>query len=444
MFLAIILAALVLVECTFFAFVWDLNYRLAVNRALRAEVETILCDYDRQLFNVYGIYAFSMENIDDEIFNKSLEANGYSAGEELTVYGTTAFSTEQLRCAVAQYYSYRSSGIVLNFMGDQFGEVIASLDEYGVLGKIQEFTSSEAAGYVGDILSGASTVSSLLSVVDETVDVSGYLEQSGALDSFVQDLQDTGNDLNSMGSTIDLNDFGFLTDSVETFISLNENMSDFSGAVGMQMYCAHYAAYNFDCEIPNKTDTTINGTSFSDLHDDNCYDAEYILTGFNGRAASTLVSAAIYGAMFGLDFLKLKQDKAFQAKVKAIATVVSAVLALITEGMVSIKPETLALIFTVIRAMYDGAVDLYNILKGETVSVFEADGVSVLNVGYRDFLFSFLLMVPWSFQMPRMLEILERDFGGLYTGVTAETQYRGYMYSAYKGYSMYGEEAQYA
>ena len=67
-FLAIIMAALILVECTFLAFVWNLDRAMAVNTALKTEIDTILSDYNRQLYSVYGVYAFTMEGIDDECF----------------------------------------------------------------------------------------------------------------------------------------------------------------------------------------------------------------------------------------------------------------------------------------------------------------------------------------------------------------------------------------
>ena len=52
LFLAVILSALILVECTFVAFVWNLDYALSVNTALKTQIDTILCDYNRQLFSV--------------------------------------------------------------------------------------------------------------------------------------------------------------------------------------------------------------------------------------------------------------------------------------------------------------------------------------------------------------------------------------------------------
>ena len=63
-FLAIILSAVVLIECTFVTYVWQLDFLIKVNSAVDAQVESILCEYNRQLFDVYGIYAFTMNAVD--------------------------------------------------------------------------------------------------------------------------------------------------------------------------------------------------------------------------------------------------------------------------------------------------------------------------------------------------------------------------------------------
>ena len=103
-FLAIILSAVILVECTFLAFVWNLDYALSVNTALKTEIDTVLADYNRQLFDVYGVYAFSLEGIDNECFNKALEINGLTAQSTLYVSGRHKVTTEDLRKAISSYY----------------------------------------------------------------------------------------------------------------------------------------------------------------------------------------------------------------------------------------------------------------------------------------------------------------------------------------------------
>ena len=87
-FLAIVLSALILVECTFLTFVWNLDYALTVNTALKTQIDTILSDYNRQLFSIYGLYAFSLDDVDDECFDKALEINGLEAKSTLYVSST--------------------------------------------------------------------------------------------------------------------------------------------------------------------------------------------------------------------------------------------------------------------------------------------------------------------------------------------------------------------
>ena len=67
-FLSIVLSALILIECTYLTFVWDLDRRMEISRALKNEVEAIMADYDRELFDTYGIYAFCIDDVDDHVF----------------------------------------------------------------------------------------------------------------------------------------------------------------------------------------------------------------------------------------------------------------------------------------------------------------------------------------------------------------------------------------
>ena len=73
-FLAIILSAVILVECTFLTFVWELDYITKVNNAVDAQVESIMCEYNRQLFDVYGVYAFTKTAVDDDVYRSALLA----------------------------------------------------------------------------------------------------------------------------------------------------------------------------------------------------------------------------------------------------------------------------------------------------------------------------------------------------------------------------------
>ena len=145
-FLGIVLSAVILIECTFLTFVWELDYNIKVNNAVDAQIESIMCEYNRQLFDVYGIYAFAMNAVDDDIYRKALLACGYAEGPVLDLGGYKKIDSKALRDAIKMYYSYRGTGIAVIQIADAFSGIIDEFLNTGVLKKIREYTSSPAAG----------------------------------------------------------------------------------------------------------------------------------------------------------------------------------------------------------------------------------------------------------------------------------------------------------
>ena len=443
LFLAIILAALVFIESTFVTFVWDLDHRIAVNRALKAQAEAILADYNRELFNVYGIYAYSLEGVDDEVFNKVLKANGYDGGHELTVYGSESLNTDCLKRAIAEYYSYRLPGIAAGILVSQFGEVLKELDKHGVIDKLKEFKESGASAYLGDILNGASSLEQILANVDENIDISGILAKSDVFDSFRKSLKDDCNDLKDGDINYSLSDADWILKSLNTFAEFNDYKVDAGALTGLQLYTAHYVSYNFDCRLNNDGDASINGTPFSDIHEDNCYDAEHLITGLDGKASYLMLASLMHGALTGIEFLKLRQDKKFTSVISVVAIVLVEIIAAVSEGSVEIPPKVMEMFLTGLCAAVLGSNDLVKLSKGEKISVFKENDTEFIKVGYRDFLFSFAILIPYPQVLPRIREVIERDYGDLYVGTSAVTDYGSYEISCDKEYLMYTREAFY-
>ena len=86
-FLGIVLSSVILIECTFLTFVWELDYSIKVNNAVDAQIESIMCEYNRQLLDVYGIYAFTMNVVDDDVYIMSLLDCGFTEAPELNLGG---------------------------------------------------------------------------------------------------------------------------------------------------------------------------------------------------------------------------------------------------------------------------------------------------------------------------------------------------------------------
>ena len=74
-FLSIILSALILVESTYLLKIVVINRSITIDRALKIQIESILSSYNRELYEYYGIYAFTSNEVNDTIFCNALLAN---------------------------------------------------------------------------------------------------------------------------------------------------------------------------------------------------------------------------------------------------------------------------------------------------------------------------------------------------------------------------------
>lgn len=439
-FLAIILSALILIECTFVMFIWDLDYRMAFNSALRAEVETILAEYDRQLFDTYGIYAVTLTEVDDEVFKKAISTHGYTGDSDIEVYGVKTLSIEDLRTAITVYYANRAGAIWFEKAFVQLQGVIDYTGIGDILEILQEFTSSEAAGYLEDLLTGASSIAEWFvdaSEIDEDIASEDYRQEILDFAKFKKTVDKADNDLEDLDIGIDLTDMSSLLEGADKLIDVQYGLTDAVMNVTFHPACAYYAANNFDCVLSNDNDCSINGTKFSDIHEGNMLDAEYIMCGMDGRAGVVEVSALIFAVLLAVRAAENFADPELQATLTGISATISAVVLVISEGIVYIDPEILTTVMILIKSAAESVSALMDVLKGETFPLIQMDGMELVYVGYRDFLFLLMCLTLDDSMLTRMIEVLQRDFGELYTGVGAAGVYRGQEYSQEKIYLMY-------
>ena len=439
-FLAIILSALILVECTFVLFVWDLDYRMAFSSALRAEVETILAEYDRQLFDTYGLYAVTLDSVDDEVFQKAISTHGYSGNSDIEIYGVKALSIDDLKAAITVYYANRASAI---WFEKAFVQIEGLIDEAGlgdVLETLREFTSSDAAKYLEDLLTGASTIASWFdeaAEADEDIASEDYRQEMIDFANYKKSIDVADNDLEDLDIGIELTDISTLVDGLDMLIDVQYGLTDTVMGVAFHPACAYYAANNFDCVLSNDFDCTINGTMFSDIHKDNMLDAEYIMTGKDGRVGVAEVSALIFAVLLVMRTAENYADPELEATLTGISVAISAIVGVISAGVVIIDPEILTTVMILIKSAAESVSGLIDVLKGETFALVQYEGMELVYVGYKDFLFLLMCLTLDDKMLERMIEVLERDYGDLYTGVGASGVYRGQEYSQEKIYQMY-------
>lgn len=436
LFLAVIMSALILVECTFVAFVWNLDYALSVNEALKTQVDTILCDYNRQLFDVYGIYAFTLDEVDDGCFCKALEMNGLTSQSTLVVTAADEFTTEDLKTAINSYYWYRGSGISLKGLVEGYAEMIRRTDEKGILNQVGEYMQSPAAGYVSDMIKGSEDASQWIGKAGEALNLDEILEEAADLDDIRADYKDTVKDI-ELDIDIDIDDWEALLDTLSFLESTMDNLTDMSDPVMTKMNVSHYCAYNFDCCFAPDGDTSITGTEFSSIHGDKQVDAECIITGLEDYPAIFKVEYLMVQVLIVSNMLKDYANEEFRNTMEVLGQIISTIISAVSEGTVNIDYRIIAAGLIYICASFQSIKDHYQVIKGQRAVIFEYEGEKMVTFSYRDFLYLFALCTPVEELLERSHAVLERDYGELYKGITLEADFRGDAYSVTKSYQLY-------
>ena len=424
LFLAIILSALILIETTYVAYVADLDRRLTLTRALKSQGEVFLAQYDRVLFRTYGIYAFDSNQLNDFVFDDILRTNGYEVGETLYVSGTYQFNTEDLRRVVATYYTYRTSGVIFEKISAQLFAVLESIDEYGVIEYLREFTSSSASDVIGRIIDGGLTVAQ--DVLDALEEFIISLRMPSRFDRFLNgdknalsgqirnSSPDAGNDFNP-------SDMGFISSSIQSVIDMYEGSSELIADYMLHPYLVDYAAYNFDTRLLN--DTTINGYEFTTFHQDNLSDTEYILTGLEGTLANLVSYYAVYSLLLVENIAFILLDSSSREIISASGEVLSVIVTAISGGSVPLPPIVYEIIVVLIWAAVNAYTNSLTLLSGGSVTFIEINGIEALSLSYRDCMNTLLFYIPDNLLLDRITNIINRDFPDYITGVTIESDY---------------------
>ena len=435
LFLAIILSALILVETTYIAFAADLDRRLTYTRALKEQTEIYLASYDRQLFKTYGIYAFDSNRINTLVFNEILAANGYDSGDVMYASGMYSIDTETLRRAVACYYSYRASGVLFQRFSAQIMYLIGQIGEGGVIGELQEFVSSPAAGLMGRIIDGGADISEAISIAASALGVDENNPAYQQFMSIVSSLNAITNDSPDISNGFDPSDMGFIFDLLEFNSDMYDAGTFFEENINIHGCLADYAANNFDCRLED--DTAMDGTAFNSFHPDNESDAEYILTGLEGFPGRAMTGYMIFGALFLKNLICDLTDPSLQEIIVPAAELLSAIISVLSAGTVILPAEVYELVIVILIAEIEAVIELVKVFNGEDVPFITWEGEDILMLNYRSFLTVFMNYIPDQLILNRMLVIFDRDFPGFVTGIETNTDYRGETISYEAVYELY-------
>lgn len=413
-FLAIILSAIILVECTYVILVANLNRSLTLRRAVELQVETYLAQYDRQLLKTYGIYAFNIKTIDSNIFHDVLKANNIEDGELLEVCGMETFDTNDLRQVISLYYAYRSSGALLTTFEENIKSILKELDSK-IFKDYRKFMSSGAATILMNVIDGAISVTETLESAAENLNLDEMAENIGRFNRLIKSVDKGLSGGLDSGGGFDPDDLGFCLDA---YSYLNKSIDASKGIIDEYLFhpCAvNYAAYNFDCQLKN--DTAMDGTSFDVFHSKNLSDVEYILTGEKGKIGRDITNTYIYMVLLINEIYQIYNDSKTRAVIDGIATVLSAVVDVVSAGTIILSPSVYVAVIIVIYACVSASSDFDDVLDGKTISIGNSSGKNKVKLGYRDFVSLFLLFVPDEDLLKRMTKVINRDFDDYVIGI---------------------------
>lgn len=431
-FLSIIITSIIFVESTYIIFIANLDRRLTYSRAVSMQVETYLSLYDRQMFETFGIYAFNAERLDDNVFSEILASNGIYDNAVLVVSGIDEFDTEDLRKAISTFYSYRASAVLFDYFRDQITELIDTIDEYGVVERVQSFLQSIGEPILRGLLEGTSKLSDFFEMFEDS-------ENQNEIGNFIIEfsslLRQYSHSQPEVGDNYQRGDLFFGIEAIEFVSDSYELSSDIIENVLFHPYCAHYATYNFDSRL--ERDETINGTELSEFHEGNINDVEYILTGFEGNLANNAVSFMIFQLLFVKNIVNCLLDTEVRSICQIIGSGLCLLLAVVTEGALTLPPEVYEFTILFIYSIILASVDLDSLLRGESISFFSYEDLIDLNVSYKDLIYFYMNYIPDGIMLDRMVSIFNRDFPQYACGISVSCSRPLYDINVERSYDLY-------
>ncbi len=454
-FLCIILTAVILVQSIFYFGARFRENQADIRRCLRLQTQQILASYNEELLNQYGLYAFDSTAKNDEVFMACLND---SCDATVGAYDTCLLDENQLATGICNYMEVREAGIVTGDIISKARSVMSEIegnDIYiaGTDGETQEWIAD-----LSDYLNGGDvwdTVIEVISVATDYAECSGYFDDLFSFAEDYREIFERGTSLylqgESSGSVADsLLDTKMMENTLNT---IDSYMGQDSSTLMEYLLVNQYAVCCFDSKLQttNEGNSSIPeanylGVPFSELHSTNQCDLEYILTGLDSDTASCgVVYAGIYSLRLAVNFLSLLSDKEKMEIANGIATVISTIIFIVSEGGIYVDPKVIEFIVAGVWAAGQAMLEVNALENGESISFIDSSVITdnpildeVLQTSYRDYVGLFLLFIPEETKLERMLAVINRDYGeDLSTSVGITSNYLSKVYYLEEGYDLY-------
>lgn len=153
---------------------------------------------------------------------------------------------------------------------------------------------------------------------------------------------------------------------------------------------------------------------------------EYLIFGLEDDAANAgSAKASLFGIRLAMRLTDYHLSGYKMAEARGTATLISAAVALLSTGAVSIPPETLSTAIWVIESASDAWRDCRSMLAGRTAPLFGYSRDKTVDLYYHDYMRLLLMAVNREIKLIRMAELMEADAdSALYTGISVRLDWQ--------------------
>ena len=452
MFICIILSAVMLVESVFYYASWIRNTEADLQRCMSLQAHHALASYNTKLFDYYGLYAIQPGYRSTDIIE---ECFPYAERTESSIIFLGNLETDSLYTGAVKYMKLRVPAMVLTEIIQNLKSATDTITQSGMQESLK--VNQAAAPYLKEIFAGKNDLSGILASAAnaiETLDVTGSLQHVTSLAKTYKELMEQKATLTIQGGISEAQ-FGDVTnpESFENVLSIVNGLVDVDlPDIAEAALLNEYMIACFDSQLSNapsgsgilekKGEVNFLYTPFSEVHGENQTDLEYIYTGSENHAKG-LATASIYSMRAVISIAEILLDQQQMTQIQSIATAISAVIAILSFGMVSIDPAVFQYTIVLIKGLLEGANETKRLLDGEEFPLFDNPNMSdtvkkFLNMNYRDYFRFFLLLASKEDKLKRALKPLKRDCGSeLPIKVQIKTNFMNKAFQIEKEYAMY-------
>ena len=452
-----------------------INEQLKIDRVMKLYGDFQLSNYDRELFERYGLFGFEENDQLDYIINENFKSENVL--QEISSNATNnIYELEMLKTQINSFSTTRVPIRVFNELKNRLEEISSDNKLFSFDGlkesvkKIQEAIGKIGLGQADKEIE-SSNLKTLSKFPSENIDKkfnklshfeyyirtnndkSINLEESHNND--ISETEATGNwreflkslskaksiDEEINESSNKKSESGFLISLIENIEKIHElSKKDFVAPID-KLILLEYTVNQFNSHVRgpdtvNSKFITLTGQDMSKLDFNQTHEAEQILLAVENKyIAMGIINTFIYSTRVLSNYFSINNDVAKMSTKRAIASGISAAIAFFTLGLVIIDTESITQVLVLLESITNAFADLKQIKAGEKIALVGNSDSNILNIkidyiDYLRFLGLFRGINKQYFVMSKMIKSnLSKDY---YTEINFTCEYSNKFWSYIK------------